>query len=808
MKFRRRSALVAATLTLSLLLSGTVTAATSESPAGTLGWQAALAQMPLAFVENRGQWDDSILFCADAGAATIWFTRGGVYYQFSRRSPGVESDRVKSLSEQDRAVTAVNLITASFPGATAQVQLKGEGQLNHRYNYFLGDDPSNWRVGVPAYAAVVFEDLYPGIDLKYYGRDGVLEYDFIATPGADLSPIRVHYGGTESVTVTETGELEVETDWAKVTERLPLAYQLSGTDVLPVATEYRSIDDHTFGFTYRDPIRADLALVIDPVLTYSTYLAGSGSDWANGVAVDASGQAFVVGQTASTNFPTQSPYQGDQGIGDAFVLKLNPAGDGLVFGTYLGGNSADEAYGVAVDLKGDAYIVGLTESTNFPVVNEFQSDQGSADGFVAKLSADGSTLIYSTYLGGSSLDQTNAVAVDGNGYAYTASTAYSSNFPTKNPYQTNQPGDDGAIVKLGQAGDSLVFGTYLGGNGIDFAYAIALDADENVYVTGSTTSSDFPTQGPYQTDQPSGDAYLAKLSADGSTLVYGTYLGGSDTDVGRDVAVDGSGQAFVAGHTASTDFPTQAPYQTDQPFEDAFLVKFNAAGDGLIYGTYLGGDSTDVAHGVALDTAGHAYVAGWTLSSNFPTVSPTQTRQDTIDAFVTIFAENGATLDYSTYLGGSKIDNAVSIAVATNGDAYVAGFTDSPDFITLDPFQTDQGGRDAFVLKLAYDATGIFDGPASERPDAFELVQNYPNPFNAETIVRFTLEQPALVNLTVYNVLGAKVATLCNRVLATGPQEVRWNGRDEAGNDLPTGVYLYRLRIGDTIHEQKMLLLK
>jgi len=769
--------------------------------------KATVADMPLAFAKNIGQWPDSILFRADVGMTTMWFTKNGSYYQFSRYAPASASTRHALPEGRDRQALETNMIRAVFPGSQQAPRVYGEGECDGRYSYFTGDDPAGWRTDVPVYRAVVFEDLYPGIDLKYYGHGGKMEYDFIAEPGVDPSQIRVRYEGAGALAVSANGDLVVETAWATVTERVPIAYQLAGDELLPVTAAYELIDEQTFGFAVLDAVQPTLALVIDPILTYSSYIGGSGDDRAHAVAVDDFGNAYVAGQTASANFPTQGPYQGDQGGIDAFVLKLSADGQTLVYGTYLGGSGPDWASGLAVDDKGDAYVVGTTESTDFPRVNSFQGDQTFPDGFVAKLNGLGDSLIYSTYLGGSSFDEIHAVAVDGNGFAFVTGGTSSSNFPTRNPYQTNQTGDDAFVVKLGQAGDSLMYGTYLGGDHIDIGYALALDGDENVYLTGQTWSSDFPTVNPYQGDQGDVDVFVAKLSATGDSVIYGTYLGGAAVDLGQGIAVDGSGQAYITGVTSSTDFPTSSPYQSDMPLDDAFLVKLNSAGSGLIYATYLGGGSADYGRDVAIDPGGHAYVVGWTLSTDFPTVDPAQTSRDTVDGFAVIFNAAGSALDYGTYLAGSSVDDARAVAVASNGDAYVAGRTDSPNFLTQDPYQTNQGGRDAFVLMLEAEIVAVSNDDAG-RPGDFGPVGNYPNPFNLGTVVRFTQTRPQAVELTVYNLLGEKVATLCDRVLPAGPQEIRWDGRDYSGKDLPSGTYLYRLTTGEVVREGKMTLLK
>jgi hypothetical protein len=768
---------------------------------------ATMVDLPVVFVENAGQWPDSILFRADAGRSCIWLTRNSVYHQFTRISsddPAIPFD-LRHQSDTPRLET--HMLRKTFPGAQGAPRVSGEDPLAVRYNYFIGDDPAKWRTDVRAYRSVVLEDLYPGVDLKYYGFCGQIEYDFVADTGVDPAQIRVRYEGAQHVFINDLGDLVVETEWARITERHPLVYQSTGNGPVLVSAEYELINANTFGFTILGGASPRFSLVIDPVLDFCSYLGGSANDLASAVAADASGNVFVAGITSSADFPTQGPYQTDQTADDAFVIKLSADGQTLVYGTYLGGSSFDEAYGLAVDSKGDAYVVGVTESTNFPTVNAFQSDQPFPDGFVAKLNSQGNDLIYSTYLGGSSFDEVYGVAVDGNGYAVVAGGTSSSNFPTKNPFLSDQTGDDAFVTRMGQFGDSLVYSTYFGGNHIDAAYALTLDGSGNVYITGHTRSSDLPFVSPFQGYQANWDAYVAKISVAGDSVLYGTYLGGAAGDVGYGVAVDGAGQAYVTGVTSSSDFPIMMAYQADMPSDDAFLVKLNAAGSGPIYATYLGGSAADFGRDVAVDAGGHAYVVGWTLSADFPTVDAVQTARDTVDGFAVIFDATGMSLDYGTYLAGSGVDDARGVVVSANGDACIAGRTDSPNFLTQNPYQSDQGGRDAFVLMLEADPVGLSDDEAP-RPGDFGAVDNYPNPFNLTTVVRFRLTRPQVVKLTVYNTLGERVSVLCDRVLPAGAQAIPWNGCNHQGIEMPSGTYLYRLEVDGALREGKMMLLK
>jgi uncharacterized protein (TIGR03437 family) len=405
----------------------------------------------------------------------------------------------------------------------------------------------------------------------------------------------------------------------------------------------------------------------------------------------------------------------NQGGYDAFVTKLTQAGNAVVYSTYLGGSGDDYGYGIAVDGAGSAYLTGITSSSNFPTQLAYHATlQGTNDVFVTKLSPAGNALVYSTYLGGYGHDSGHGIAVDGAGSAYVTGPTDSANFPTRSAYQATFQGApfDAFVTKLTPAGNALVYSTYLGGSGADWGAGIAVDGAGSAYVTGYTESTNFPTESAYQATFQGApfDAFVTKLTPAGNALVYSTYLGGSDRDWGAGIAVDGAGSAYVTGFTQSTNFPTQSAHQaTNQGIQDAFVTKLTPAGNALVYSTYLGGSGEEWAYGIALDAAGSAYVTGFTHSTNFPTQSPYQATYQggTYDAFVTKLTPAGNALSYSTYLGGSDDDEGYGIAVDAAGSAYVTGYTASTSFPTQSPYQAtfQAGTSDAFVTKLQLPAT-------------------------------------------------------------------------------------------------------
>jgi hypothetical protein len=539
--------------------------------------------------------------------------------------------------------------------------------------------------------------------------------------------------------VDAQGDLVLQTTVGPIRQRKPVIYQEVDGVRKDIPGGYVLKGEHQVGFKLA-AYDASQALVIDPVLSYSTYLGGSGEDRDPAIAVDAAGNAYVTGHTESTDFPTTAgafqttfgggPFNG----GDAFVTKLNATGSALVYSTYLGGSGGDSGRGIAVDTAGNAYVTGYTASTNFPTTaGAFQTTRGGflMDAFVTKLNPTGSALVYSTLLGGSDLDSGEGIVVDAAGNAYVAGGTSSTDFPTTaGAFQTTfgggaNQGGDAFVTELNPTGSALVYSTYLGGSGGDSAASIAVDADGNAYVTGRTLSTNFPTTA--AAFQPTfgggvccgGDAFVTKLNPTGSApLVYSTYLGGSDYDIGTGIALDTLGNAYVTGTTLSTDFPTTAgAFQaTYGGGGDAFVTKLNPTGWAL-YSTYLGGSGGDSGRGIAVDAAGNAYVTGSTTSTNFPTTAGALQTTFTggvspyggyfTDAFVTQLNPTGsAPLVYSTYLGGGGDDvgNAIALDTLPNPNVYVTGYTFSPNFpITTGAFQTMHVGGDrldVFVAKI------------------------------------------------------------------------------------------------------------
>ncbi len=722
-------------------------------PATSLTGLATYGQLPLSFEANQGQTDPQVNFLSRGTGYALFLTPTEAVLSLEKsttpgvNTPGTSSPEgampAQSLGRSQAVFPSpglkawarengesmppspLDVLTMQLVGANAASQAVGLDRLPGISNYFIGNDPTQWHTNVPNFGQVEYQNVYPGVNLVYYGNQRQLEYDFDIAPGADPGVIALRFQGQESLALDAQGNLLIHTAGGDVVEHAPILYQEVAGVRQAVSGQYVLEGADQVGFAV-GTYDTSKPLTIDPVLSYSTYLGGSGIDEGLGIAVDSAGSAYVTGRTDSTNFPTtagafQTTLAGTGG--NAFVAKLNASGTALVYSSYLGGSGCcagsggDTGFGIAVDGSGNAYVTGITQSTNFPTtVGAFQTMLGGSgveNAFVAKLNPTGAALMYSTYLGGNNSDGAFAIGIDSSGNAYVTGATASSNFPTTSgAFQTTLGSIgtfDAFVTKLNGSGTALVYSTYLGGSGGDSGQAIALDSAGNAYLTGWTYSTNFPTANPVQATNAGGyDAFVAKLNTTGTALVYSTYLGGNNYDLGQGIAVDSSGNAYVTGITESTNFPTTAAaFQTTLGSSNgnAFVTKLNGSGTALVYSTYLGGGGYDQGTGIALDSAGNAYVTGQTLSTNFPTTAgafQTTLGGTAGNAFVTNLNAPGTALIYSTYLGGSAGDTGFGIAMDRSGNAYVTGDTGSINFpTTTGAFQTTRGGNsDAFITKF------------------------------------------------------------------------------------------------------------
>lgn len=733
------------------------------------------AGLPFAFEPNRGQSDGRVLFLSRNPGYSLFLTAHGAVVGLNG---------------------AAQPLTFTWRGANAKPQAQGMAALPGKHHYLRGNDPTRWQRDIPTYAKVRYRDLYPGIDLIYYGQQQGLEYDLVVAPGADPASIRLHVAGMDALRLDDDGAVQLQVAGRALSLSKPVIYQETAGVKQVVAGGYVLLADNQVGLRLAAYDNSK-PLIIDPVLSYSTYLGGSGLDQGKGVAVDSGGSVYVVGQTASGDFPVAGALQSTNagGEADVFVAKFDPAGS-LVFATYLGGTGTDRGFAIAVDSTA-LYIVGDTTSANFPTQNADQPNPGGdIDAFVAKLSKDGSSLMYSTYLGGARAEEGLGIAVDGSGNAYVAGATLSSDFPATlgtfnigiaqtcdDPSKpgTTIPCSDAYVAKYDAAGVKQ-HATFLGGYYEDAATAIAVNAAGEAYVTGVTYSPSFAvTQDGFQQAPAGGfgDAFIVRLDGAGN-VSYGTYLGGGGWDQGQAIAVDAGGNIYVAGATNSGSSSSSTPLPLTNALQqqygggsyDAFVAKINpsnAPSNQIQYLTYLGGGDKDFAFGIAVDGGGNAYVAGETMSTDFPVATSLQStwfgggNNKWGDAFVTKINAL-ASLGWSTYLGGGDDDWANSVALDGNGGIYVAGSSFSADFPTEHSYQTSSAGNgDAMLFKLS-------DSPVSA--DLQVSVSAAPDPVGSGETLTY---QVTVNNLSTGNDAGGVV------IVATLPGGVSFKSATPAG---------------------------
>jgi len=761
--------------------------------------------LPLSFAANAGQADPQVKFLSRGRGYGLFLTSDEAVLELQKAAGSRQKEvRGRLLAE---GITSDSVLRMRLVGSNANAKVTGRDELRGKSNYLIGNDPSKWVKGAPTFAKVRYEQVYPGIDVVYYGNQrGQLEYDFEVTPGADPSAISMALDvaavsdrrspvGTPALQdrahrdaplqVAANGDLVISTGDGEVVFHKPLVYQQESglhdeTQNLKLeagnplnrqsAIENRQFVSGRFVLSADNKISFALGpydrtrpLVIDPDLNYATYVGGSTQDLGIGIAVDSTCSAYISGQTTSPDFPVSGqgakPAYGG-GSADAFVTKLSPDGTAIVYSTFLGGSNDDEGRQIAVDSAGNAYVTGLTQSSNFPVTaSAFQNGLAiQQNAFLSELSADGSTLLYSTYFG-AYLDEGYGIALDSAGNAYIAGRSPSSDnycdggcdFPvTAGAYQQYWNGTESAFVAkfntTASGAASLVYSTLLGGSGVDRGFGIAVDSGGNAYVTGRTNSSDFPTMNAYQAafggggstcssgikTPVCGDAFVTELNSTGTALLYSTYLGGSGEDGGVGIALDTSGKVYISGGTDSGDFPvSNAAYQASFDSNtsgcsaaglacgNAFVAKLDATqsgSDSLLYATYLGGENDDLAAAIVADANGFATVAGVTNSTKFPKVNPlysfgggtvpcVTTDQACGDGFVAKLDPSGSKLVFSTYLGGSQDDGVFGLAIDSLGNAYLTGVTNSPNFHTTPgTFQMAYGGgtANAFAARIGY----------------------------------------------------------------------------------------------------------
>jgi hypothetical protein len=695
---------------------GTAYGAQAPKPTHAVAPARAFAALPLAFVENQGQTDPRVRYYA-LGSHYAFFATG---------------DELMLSLTKDKPASQLAL-ALRFLGHNRKATPSGARRAPGTVNFLHGKDAGKWHTGLARYRDIVYRELWPKIDLRLHQRAGALKYEFHVRPGARVSDIRLAYAGATGLALDARGALRIRTGLGVLRDSAPVSYQRVAGKRVPVQSRYVLKGGGAslrFAFAV-GAYRHDRALIIDPGIQFTTFLGGGSNEIGAGIAVDANGNSYVGGTTQSPDFPTTPGAFRRTGAAsnfpDVFVTKLNPTGTALVYSTFVGGSNIEFGNGIAIDGAGNAYVTGTTKSSNFPTTsgafdrsanippNCPRCASDHTDGFVFKLNATGSALTYSTYLGGTDIDSPRGITVDGSGSAYVVGETLGSDFPTTaGAFRRSNSGQyDMFVTKLNPTGSALAYSTFAGGTQVDNGQGVAVDSGGNAYALGFTSSTDFPTTpGAFDTTANGAfDATVTKLNPAGSALVYSTYLGGAGFDNGSDVTVDDGGNAYVAGGTGSTDFPTTpGAFDTTSDGSDGFVTKLNPSGSAAVYSTVLGGSASDSATGIVLDTSGNAWLSGSTTSADFPVSADAAdgSFNGGSDAIIAELNASGSALPYATFLGGTQSDGASDIGRDSAGDLYITGSTQSRDFpATTGAFDTVWNGDptifwgDAFVTKLS-----------------------------------------------------------------------------------------------------------
>ncbi len=689
----------------------------------------------MAFVENKGQWDSNVRYLMQMKGMNAWVTNKGITYDFhivdaeQKNAVKRKSESPLSTKSEDTQRVRGHVVKMNFERADGKSHAEGRDKLDGYYNYFLGSDQSKWASHVGRYSEVQMDEVYDGIDVRLYIEDNFMRYDLLVEPGADPHKVVVSFEGSDRVQVNDNGELVLTTSVGDIVQQKLLAYQEVNGKQQKVECRFAIAQDNKVKFVL-GAYDTQKPLVIDP-LVYSTFLGNSSPDQGLDIATMSNGEAFVTGYTESSSYPIISgSYDiSYNGFRDVFVTHLNAAGSALIYSTYIGGSDDEYGYGIAVNSSGEAFVVGRTASTNYPTVSAYDAifNGGAEDAFITKLNAAGTSLVYSTYLGGSRNERAADVVINSSDEAFITGGTSSADFPTiAGSYDVSYNGIyhsgsipydyDVFVVRMRANGSSPFYSTYIGSTEDELGEAITVDASNRAYVTGYTYSSGFPTASAYDASFNSTtgnhDAFVLRLVSSGKSLNYSTFIGGSGEDVGYGIAVNSANEAFIAGRTSSSNYPTAgSSYDaTSNGNQDAMVSKLSATGSALLYSTYLGSSDSDIAFEIAIDATDGMYIVGETYSSNYPVTAGCHdnTLGGTSDAFVTKINSGGSTLDYSTFLGGSNSDAAYSLALEGTSTVYVCGQTNSSNYPTVagsfDVSYATNG--DAFVTKMTLIASG------------------------------------------------------------------------------------------------------
>lgn len=760
---------------------------------------ASLADRPLSFESNVGQYESGARFVSRGPAYYLSLSPAEVTVMLRKveKAAAVENNLPRTINTAASRVDYRNLRIELF-GANSAAPMSGVGEVSGRVNYFIGNDASKWRTGVPAFDRVRVTDVYPGINLIHYGNQNRLEYDFEIAPGISPDVIALKFTGADKVVVDAAGDLILSLGEEEIRQPKPVIYQTVRGARKLIEGGYVLADANTVKFQLGKYDRA-LPLVIDPVVSYVVYQGGDADDIFWALATDADGNIFVAGETTSSGIASAGVFQTNlagvlAGHGDVLIQKLPniPTDFSTTYSTYLGGAAYEAAFGLAVDAEGNAYVAGYTGSTNFPTSNPLQTNIAGVvrsgigapplDCFIAKIGPFGTNLIFSTFFGGTKDDVGLGLSLDAATNIYVAGYTLSTNFPVVNftavtnivgtnvVVDTNGPagGEDAFVIKLASSGTNVIYSRYIGGAGRDYATDVITGAAGEPVLVGYTTSSLFPTT--TNAVQPlfngttnssfAYDAFVTIVGATNSTISYSSYLGGTNDDFAFRAATDTAGAIYVAGSTRSANFPRTSTnlYSsviTNTLSPDAFVSKLNPSYTNWDYSITFGGSASDEAWDLAVDSAGLVHVVGVTSSADFSTSNEfdnlLSTTQGGKDAFIVQLASSGTAINYAGYVGGSADDAVYGVTVDAGGNSYFIGNVGG----------NSVAGRNGFVLKILADDPTLAITPAGTN------VQVSWSGFSTE----FTLESRTnLVSTNTWTTLTNFSALLTNnRTVVTIP---------------------------------------
>jgi len=800
------------------------------------------------FIENKGQWDNEVLYLTKVNSANVWITKTGVvydYYQIEKTADdkiqNQQLNRTNShkpdLENEPKYNIKGHIIKMEFNNSNSNPTPTSSYKSKTYHNYFLGIDKSKWASNVSLYNEVQVNNIYEDISVKYYFDGNSIRYDYILEAGADISKLKMNYKGQNNIETNNEGELLITTSLCEIKHNKIFAYQELNNQKIEIECRFEKTSDNQYTFKLGKYDKT-LALIIDP-LVWSTLIGGSvksgGSfDFVRGMAVDEVGNVYIANKALNEDYPTTTGAYDETQNGkiDVAISKLSDDGSTLVYSTFIGGSSDDEVKGIVIDQSNNVYVTGMTGGNNddendFPTTSGAfdEAYNGNSDVFVSKLSSDGSKLFYSTYIGGQYSEYGHAITLDDSNNAYIAGITISdqntNDYPTTaGAYDETFNGGyyDIIVSKLSSDGSEILYSTFIGGDGEDYAFGITIDKLNNIYIVGGTYiegggPTNYPTtSGAYDRfNHDWEDIIVSKLSNDGSTLLMSTIIGGESNERANGIALDDSNNVIITGYTNSKDYPaTKGTYDdimNELYIYDVFVSKLSNDGSALAWSTFIGGKYNDFANGIVLDKSNNIYIAGETVGNignetyTYPTTENAydRTHNDNIDVMVSKLSSDGSTLLYSTYIGGNGNDKCYGIALDKSEKVYITGLTSSKHI----PFPTTSGAYnevhsnsvfDVFVTKFDKLATGILENNS--------INSNINIIYKGNDIFANYKSQAANDELKIYTLNGVLVETetLKNKV---GQNRISLNA-----NKLESGTYLVQIKSGEELNSGKFIVAK